>query len=391
MNFHPSSRDGWMCRWIGIASFPLLALANEAPVELRLEAPVDYQVVQRSSREAGTLVLEGITSTGTAMDGLQLEVRAIRSTTGGVVTGDWRLVATDPRVARFRSEITLPSGGWYRIEARLRANDLIRASSGVEHVGVGEVFVVAGQSNSANHGEERTSPTADQVVSFDGTHWKIATDPQPGASGGGGSFLPSFGDAIARHFQVPVGLLATGAGGTSVREWLPQGEEMAAPPTTGANTLTVGAQRWVCSGDLYQRLIQRGRSLRENQFRAVLWHQGESDNHQPEGRNITPQQYEQYLRLVIRGSRTDWGWNVPWFVAEASYHTPEQTGSPELRAAQRALTEGGFALPGPNTDALDAPFRESQGRGVHFNRQGLVRHGELWAEKVIPWLEAQLR
>jgi hypothetical protein len=31
------------------------------------------------------------------------------------------------------------------------------------------------------------------------------------------------------------------------------------------------------------------------------------------------------------------------------------------------------------------------GKGVHFNARGLQRHGELWAEKVAPWIEAQLR
>jgi hypothetical protein len=378
-------------RWFGLITTTVLALGRESQVELRLEAPLDYQVVQRSSRETGTLVLEGTTSTGAAMAGIQLEVRVVRSTTGEPLTSNWIPTATDPRVPRFRSEIKIPAGGWYRVEARLRLGASTIATSQVAHVGVGEVFLVAGQSNSANHGEERTTPASDQVVHFDGTRWKVAADPQPGASGDGGSFLPTFGDAMARQFHVPVGFVATGAGGTSVREWLPRGEEMAAPPTTGANTVTVGPNQWASTGELYQRLIERGRGLGEGRFRAVLWHQGESDNHQPEGRNISPQQYQEYLRRVIRGSRTDWGWNVPWFVALASYHTPEQTGSPELRAAQMGLTRNGFALAGPDTDALDGPFRESQGRGVHFNRRGLVRHGELWEEKVGPWLERQLQ
>ncbi len=377
--------------WMGVASTAILALANEPQVDLHLDAPLDYQVTQRISRESGMLLLAGTVSTGGAMDGVQLEARAVRWTTGEPLTSEWIPIATDARVPRFQFEMKLPAGGWYRIEARLRGGNSTRATSQVEHVGIGEVFLVAGQSNSANHGEERTTPATNTVVGFDGARWKIAADPQPGASGDGGSFLPTLGDAIARHFQVPVGLLSTGAGGTSVREWLPSGEEFAAPPTTGANAITVGTQRWASTGELYQRMVQRGRSLGSTGFRAVLWHQGESDNHQPEGRNITPQQYQDYLRLLIRHSRTDWGWNVPWFVAQASYHTPEQTGSPELRAAQQGLAGSGFVLAGPNTDALDAPFRESNGHGVHFNRRGLTRHGELWAEAIIPWLEEQLR
>jgi hypothetical protein len=56
------------------------------------------------------------------------------------------------------------------------------------------------------------------VSAFYGTDWQPADDPQPGASGSGGSFLPPFGDAIAERCGVPVGLVACGVGVTSVRE-----------------------------------------------------------------------------------------------------------------------------------------------------------------------------
>jgi hypothetical protein len=45
---------------------------------------------------------------------------------------------------------------------------------------------IAGQSNAANHGEERQTPQTGRVAVFDGTHWRLAADPQPGASGSGG-------------------------------------------------------------------------------------------------------------------------------------------------------------------------------------------------------------
>ncbi len=367
-------------------------LAGEVPgtyksASVELTSPKEHQVFQRSSRESGIAMIEGdallVENTQTA----RIQVRVVSAKEPEREITPWVLLTVDLTNNHFRQDIPLPAGGWYSVEVRIQEGEKPWVQKKVEHVGVGEVFLIAGQSNSANHGEGRLRPESDQVVAFDGTHWQLAEDPQPGASGDGGSFIPAFGDALFRHLHVPIGIVATGAGGTSVREWLPKGEAMAAPPTTGANTLTIGTNHWESTGDLYQRLIARGHSLGPTGFRAVLWHQGESDNHQPEGRNITPEQYQEYLRIVIRRSRADWGREVPWFVAQASYHTLEQTGSPELRAAQLAVASGGFALAGPNTDELGMPYRESNGHGVHFNRQGLIRHGELWAEVVSRWLD----
>ena len=125
-------------------------------------------------------------------------------------------------------------------------------------------------------------------------------------------------------------------------------------------------------------------------FRAVLWHQGESDANQADSTRTLPGNlYQQYLTTLIRATRGAIGWDVPWFVAQASYHTPTDEGSPDIRAAQAALWATGFALQGPDTDALKSEFRDSGGKGVHFSGPGLRKHAALWVEKVTPWLEAQ--
>jgi hypothetical protein len=137
-------------------------------------------------------------------------------------------------------------------------------------------------------------------------------------------------------------------------------------------------------------MVATEKSLGTNGFRAILWHQGESDNHQPADREITPVQYRKYLERVIDSSRAAAGWRVPWFVAQASYHTPDDPGSAELQAAQTSLATNGIALEGPNTDALGMEYRSDGGRGVHFSARGLQKHGEVWAERVGAWLEREL-
>lgn len=79
------------------------------------------------------------------------------------------------------------------------------AHGSVAQVGNGEVFVLARQSNSTNHGQEKQTTKTQRVASFAGKAWRIANDPQPGSSVGGGSFVPSFGDASLRKRNVPVG------------------------------------------------------------------------------------------------------------------------------------------------------------------------------------------
>jgi hypothetical protein len=77
---------------------------------------------------------------------------------------------------------------------------------------------------------------------------------------------------------------------------------------------------------------------------------------------------------------------VPWFLAQASYHSESDPGSPDIREAQRASWTSGVAIEGPDTDSLRAEYRS----GVHFNGEGLRKHGRMWADTVGPWLEQRL-
>lgn len=363
----------------------LLALLPGMPTgapaeEIVLRAPVDWQVVQRATATAGTAVLAG-----TAPEGGALEWRL-----AGAAGGAWRPV---PAAAggEFRAPVSLPAGGWHRLELRAtRAGEVI-AEARVEHLGVGEVFLVAGQSNSANYGSGRQRPRTGQVAAFDGKSWRVADDPQPGAGGDGGSFQPAFGDAIAARFGVPVGIVAVGQGATSVREWLPGGTPVARLTTTGQGLREIAPGRWESDGHLFGRLAQRLDALGPRGVRAVLWHQGESDAGQaragyPADRQISGDDYFAYLATLIRAAGARAGGPLPWFTAQTTYHSEGDPADEEFRAAQKRIWDAGLARPGPDTDALRAEWRD----GVHFHAKGLQKHGELWAEKVGPWLAEQL-
>lgn len=353
---------------------------------LRLTSPLDYQVVQRSPRNDGTLnIIGNLAEPAPTAITIQFRLSGIPSRT------HWNDLVTVPAGQKdFRGTVTAPAGGWYRLEVRAFPTDggpAAASEAAIDHVGVGEIFVIAGQSNSANHGEEKLRNTTGKVATFTGTEWVPCQDPQPGASGGGGSFIPPFGDAIAERFQVPVGIVAVGVGATSVREWLPRGTRFPHPPTLTGNVTQISPTEWESKGTLFERFTQRTTALGPRGFRAVLWHQGESDANQKDATRTLPGDlYRQHMEILIRESSRQMGWTPPWFVALVSYHTPDDPGSPEIRAAQKALWTSGVALEGPDSDALTGDLRDGGGKGVHFSGKGLREHGARWAEKVGAWL-----
>ena len=370
------------------------AAETNAPLTMRLESPLDYQIFQRATREQGKLIIAGtfLPETKEALPLETLEARLSgKSFTGDVLPDKWQRLPFDPRVAAFRGELAVPAGGWYRLEVRALQQKVPVITNAVEHTGVGEIFVIAGQSNSANYGEKKNQTVTGLVAAFNGTNWQLAADPEPGASGKKGSFMPLFGDEMVEQFHVPIGIVAMGIGSTSVREWLPSGVPFSGLPPLTRNIVTVAQGRWESSGKFFDNFAGRMKQLGPNGFRAVLWHQGESDANQANPQNTLPGGlYRQYLEQIISQSRQEIGWDAPWFVAQVSYHNPEDTGTPDIPAAQKAVCDDGFAFPGPDTDVLTGQMREKNGTGIHLSAAGLKEHAQLWVDKVAPWLERQL-
>jgi len=375
---------------LALPTFLLAVETNALPaVDISLSSPSDYQVVQRQTKSTGTVVIAG-TILPETKETIPLD-RLEACVSGKDLPGQWQPLPFDPRVAAFRGELAVPAGGWYRLEVRGFQNGQPIMTNTVDHVGVGEVFVIGGQSNSANYGEEKNKTQTGLVAAFDGMKWQLAADPEPGAGGKKGSFMPLFGDAMADRFHVPVGIVPVGIGSTSVREWLPAGISFSNVTPLTRNIVTVGANRWESSGKIFDDFTARMKRLGTNGFRAMLWHQGESDAKQADPQRTLPGTlYRQYLERLIRDSRREIGWDAPWFVAQVSYHSPEDLGSPDIREAQKGTWDDGVALAGPDTDTLTGDMREKNGAGIHLSAKGLRAHADLWVEKVGPWLDQRL-
>ncbi len=362
-------------RSLFIAVFIAGVAVGAHAADLTLDSPRDYQVFQRSSMHAGAIAIRG--SNDTPCDAAEVRIEG----------HPWQRIPISPPCA-FDSSVAASPGGWYGVEVRvLRAGERI-GGGGVEHAGVGEVFVVSGQSNSTNFGEEAQRTRTGMVATFNGVEWRLGNDPQPGVQDNSrvGSFIPAFGDALYDHYKVPIGVASVGYGGTSVRQWLPRGDRFHSPPTSLSFVVRAGGE-WESTGQLFDGMLNRIRQLGPSGFRAVLWHQGESDAHQGAGHEIDPADYRRMMERLIREMRQRAGWDFPWFVARASYHSPTDTSAPEIRAAQEALSAEGLALEGPDTDTLTGDYRQNNGTGIHMSAKGLAAHGRMWAAVVEAWLD----
>ena len=353
--------------------------------ELVLESPRNLQVFQRKSKSEGTVILKGkLSEPNSGFDSIEIRL------TIDAQAGQWQSIPFAGDSSLFNATFDAPAGGWHQLDLRLlHGRDAVSATR-IEKFGIGEIFVIAGQSNSANYGEEKLTTKSGRVSVLAENQWQLSSDPQPGATGQNGSFIPPFGDALEQQLNVPIGIIACGIGATSVREWLPKGSPFAIPPTLIHRVVQRPDGTWESDGQAYEMLISRIKSLGPQGFRAVLWHQGESDANQKDATRTLPGKlYREFLQAVIEGTRRDAGWSVPWFVAQATYHVPGDEASPDIRAAQASLWRDTVALEGPDTDLLKGPLRDSNGQGVHFSGAGQREHGARWAEKVGPWVVAQ--
>ena len=252
--------------------------------------------------------------------------------------------------------VNVAAGGWYRLEIRYASGDGKTQHSGtVERFGVGEVFLVAGQSYATNTNDEKHNVTdsAQRVVAFNAANqtWNVANDPQPAPDGSdGGSIWPPLGDSLVKDLGVPVAFVNVAVGATSSTRWLPE-------------------------GDLHKRLCETGKRI--GRFRAVLWQQGESDVIE----KTTTDQYVANLSLIRARAVRVWGFEPVWLSAKSTHH-PTVYNDPEGEGRIRNATERlaqiqGFGA-GPDTDLLTGENRGDAKSRRHFSAIGQRRAAEMW-------------
>ena len=356
---------------VGLLSFVGLGTSAAAePMPLSITNPKPYQVVQRvgfdpiaSAKESLGHPAFGFADVMIRCTPVKLgenavwEYRVARLAEANAREAGWANLAMRDGGTGPVATVRVPAGGWYRLELRSRKDATVTHLGTVEPFGVGEVFIVAGQSYATNCNDERLNVTDPQkrVVAFHAAKgtWAVANDPQPAPDGSdGGSIWPPVGDALLKEFRVPIAFANVGFGATASSQWMP-------------NT------------PLHRGLVSAGQTL--GQIRAVLWQQGESDVIA----KTSTENYVRNLRTIRHAASTAWGIQPPWLLAKSTLH-PTVYNNPEgegriRKAIDELATRPGFQ-PGPDTDSLTGKYRGGMQSRRHFSAEGQAKAAEMWTE-----------
>lgn len=344
-----------------------------APGDLAFHAPQKYRIFQRQGFEPGLSDDPGYAivpvewTPRVEPKNATWKGRVVDMSTGKEVVG-WSEVnvSTSPeRLERFRTKMRVHAGGWYRIEIRAVRGDLVLLEGSTDEVGVGELFIVAGQSYATNCNDVQyrvTDPT-ERVAVFDQlrNQWQVAHDPQPVADGSdGGSIWPLVGDALVTRLKVPVGFVNVAIGATSTAKWLPP-------------------------GPIFNRLTLASNSLED--VRAILWQQGESDVIE----KTTTAKYVENLLAIRTTLRRMRGVDTPWFLAKSTHHPTvynDAKGEETIRTAIDELTRLPGFFPGPDTDTLKGENRGDAKSRRHWSGIGQKNAAKMWTDTLAKSIES---
>lgn len=344
------------------------------------KGPSDWQICQTDGRGA-ELHLEGTWGYDSPVPHAAVMVRVVRESDNMPVV-NWQSArmtgAHDDRQGSWELELFVPQGGLYRLETGLdtgwdrKAVWLARGDLRL-HIGVGNLFVIAGQSNAAGYGRDPAwDPPALEVHSLrNNGRWDLAVHPlnesteaadRPNAEGGVGGTSPylAFGRRYAAESGLPVGLIPTAIGSTEISQWLPE-----AP------------------GGLYENIISRIGAA-GGRVAGILWYQGCSDTRDPQQADAYADRFEEIVYRTRRQLKAC----VPFFTFQLNRRTDGYDVGLWRRIceAQRCCAQripDVYLMPTIGTGLSDQVHNSSSGNvrlGEDLARQcaGVLLKGQAW-------------
>lgn len=257
--------------------------------------PRDYQVLQQREGRAALLLSGRWVNHPTQATLIEPAVyaRVVEEATGRPVV-DWLAMDTKP-TGSWAGMLTVPAGGCYRLETCLdntgqRIEWAVRGDM-VHHFAVGDLYVIAGQSNAVGFGKEPVEDGPELGVHVFRTRgsWDLATHPLADTTGSayplsaeaanpGHSPWLAFGKRLRRATGLPIGLIPAALGAAPLSRWNPEEE-----------------------GDLYGNMMEMIRAC-GGRVRGLLWYQGCAD-----ANDALSATYGQRFAALVRRFRADVG------------------------------------------------------------------------------------
>lgn len=195
----------------------------------------DYTIIQRDSDGFGRAEYRG---TYRPQKGCVPIVRVMREDDNMTVV-PWQ--ECEMQGDEWSTDLVIPEGGLYRIEVRRaeienhyknNTRDWAPLIACAHHVGVGDIFLLAGQSNMSGYGKDPAyDPPELGVHLYDNSgNWVLAAHPlfsvpdpiydNNDCSSGTSPGL-AFGRMMSKRLNIPVGLVSAALGGSSLESWNP--------------------------------------------------------------------------------------------------------------------------------------------------------------------------
>ncbi len=339
------------------------AIANIYTFVHQVDAQLTTNAMSMYQRDLANNANITLSGTWAATNGVTIDT--VQASVDG---GDWIDMAMNAD-GTFSSDSMSLKGGMHSVSYQaLDASGAVLATQSGQ-IGVGEIFITAGQSNSTNCGDIRQTSTSGLAFAYNPKtgQWEQNVDQQFGPLDGSnkGSTWPSFADTLAEEEGVPVATYSVGYSGTNITQWI--NDEKG-----GISTNMVNAIEFL--------------NENANGFAGILWHQGESD------KGTSEQDYYDKLNQLIDRSRAAAGDDeLPWGVAIASADGNGTTYSNVTNAQLRVIADDPNIFEGVNTDEFCAIDREhasdpdyqtlrgTNGNSIHLSDKGLKEAGKLWA------------
>lgn len=358
----------------------LLSISVEA--QIRIISPVTRAVYQREIANKTTFTITGTYSQ--PID--KVEVRAIPVEAGQGIALDWTTLQTNPTGGVFSGNCTL-QGGWYSLEVRGTYKGGTPINDVVSRMGVGEVFLISGQSNAQGLSREQNSPAAadDRVnyLVYDNNVNSLQDPPLPsfahvernsniGPRGQTAWCWGALGDLLAKKLNVPIMFLNSAWEGTSIANW----------SESAARKVTYNSY----GGFPYPAVMPYGNLLISVQFyasmygaRSILWMNGETDN---SPLHTSKTDYQNRLQALINSLSAETNKRLTMVIARTSRTSTNELPSgsitnQDIIDGQNAVLAVPFnpVYPGPETDNLGNPRLD----GIHFLGQSALNQlAEAW-------------
>ena len=330
-----------------------------------------HMVVQRNKSNQSRAPFAG-TCAGNGV--IQLRVRANGKTLSG---WNWKKVGT-ANGRKFAGTISgLKVGGPYDLDLRLVNKGTVLAETSVADILVGDVWVLAGQSNMEGVGwlTNKLAPVKQVRAFYMNDEWDIACDPlhtlwcAVDAVHGGSPQAPraqarrhagvgpgvAFGQEMYKKTGVPQGLLACGHGGTSMKQWDPALKGLGGKSLYGA---------------MIRRFVKNGAGVA-----GIFWYQGCSDADADNAAVFTPR-----MKKLVGSMRRDFGNpRLPFVNVQISRVTRRGLGDwwDSIREQQRRLPEHIANL--ATIPAIDLPLDDA----IHLSGPGQHVLGRRAAEAML--------